>query len=146
MPRRIEVELTSARGEGGFTWRAAGAREPKGVVDADLVPEGAKVGDIMKAEADFDLDGVTIVSLAPKTEKKRNEAERIEILGRPQRDDQLVTSTVTSRTGGREGGRRDRRDRKPRDGEGGRGRGDRPDRGERDCAWCFCFGHEQAGA
>src|SRR3954469_18621665 len=126
MPRRIEVELTSARGDGGYTWRAAGAREPKGIVEAELVPQGAKVGDVMRAEADFDIDGVTIVSLAPKGEKKRNEAERIEILGRPQRDDQLVTSTLASRPSGRAAGRRDRRDRKPRDGDGGRERRDRP--------------------
>src|SRR4051794_5816723 len=134
MPRRIEVELTSARGDGGYTWRAAGAREPKGIVEAELVPQGAKVGDVMRAEADFDIDGVTIVSMAPKSEKKRNEAERIEIVGRPQRDDQLVTSTVSSRPSGRDGGRRDRpdrRDRKPRDGDGGRDRRDRPDRGDR---------------
>jgi hypothetical protein len=134
MPRRIEVELTSARGDGGYTWRAAGAREPRGIVDAELVPEGAKVGDVMRAEADFDIDGVTIVSMAPKSDKKRNEAERIEILGRPQRDDQLVTSTLAARPSGRDSGprdRRDRRDRKPREGEGGRDRRDRPDRGER---------------
>src|SRR5581483_7432053 len=115
MPRRIEVELTSARDDGSWTWRAVGAREPRGVVDAPLVPAGAKVGDEMRAEADFDLDGVTIISLAPKQAKKRNEAERLEIIGRPQRDDQLVTSTLTSRAGG---DRRDRRD-----------RGERRDRG-----------------
>ena len=121
MSRRLEVELTSAREDGSWTWRAVGAREPRGVVDSSLVPSGAKVGDELRAEADFDLDGVTIVALAPKQEKKRNEAERIEIIGRPQRDDQLVTSTLASRSGG---DRRDRRDR--------RDRGDRPDRGPRD--------------
>lgn len=126
MSRRIEVELTSARDDGSWTWRAAGAREPRGVVAADLVPPGAKVGDVMRAEADFDLDGVSITSIAPKQEKKRNEAERIEIIGQPKRDEQLVTSTLTSRPKG------DRRDSRGR-GEGGehggrRERGDRPDR------------------
>jgi hypothetical protein len=121
MSRRLEVELTSAREDGTWNWRAVGAREPRGVLDGSLVPAGAKVGDELRAEADFDLDGVTITALAPKQEKKRNEAERIEIIGRPQRDDQLVTSTLTSRQGG---DRRDRRDR----GE----RGDRPDRGPRE--------------
>jgi hypothetical protein len=127
MSRRLDVELTSAREDGSWTWRAVGAREPRGAVDGALVPGGAKVGDELRAEADFDLDGVTIVSLAPKQEKKRNEAERIELIGRPQRDDQLVTSTLTSRSGG---DRRDRRDRRDR-GERGE-RGDRPDRGPRD--------------
>jgi hypothetical protein len=121
MSRRLEVELTSAREDGTWTWRAVGAREPRGVLDGSLVPAGAKVGDELRAEADFDLDGVTISALAPKQEKKRNEAERIEIIGRPQRDDQLVTSTMTSRQGG---DRRDRRDRNER--------GDRPDRGPRE--------------
>ena len=46
MPSRIDVELTSARPDGTWTWRAAGAREPKGVVEASVLPEGAKVGDI----------------------------------------------------------------------------------------------------
>ena len=120
MPRRLEVELTSARDDGSWTWRAVGAREPRGVVEGSLVPAGTKVGDELRAEADFDLDGVTIVSLAPKQEKKRNEAERIELIGRPQRDDQLVTSTLASRSGGDRRERRDRRD-----------RGERPDRGDR---------------
>src|SRR4051812_15760816 len=128
MSRRIEVELTSARDDGSFTWRAAGAREPRGVVEGSLVPTGAKVGDVMRADADFDLDGVTIVTLAPKTDKKRNEAERIEIIGRPQRDDQLVTSSVTSKSEqkGRRGDRGERRDRRDRP-----DRGDRPDRPDR---------------
>src|SRR3954468_9765353 len=130
MSRKLDVELTSAREDGSWTWRAVGAREPRGVVDGPLVPAGAKVGDELRAEADFDLDGVTIVSLGPKQEKKRSEAERIEIIGRPQREDQLVTSTLTSRAGGARRDRRDRgdrRDRPPR--EGGP---DRADRGPRD--------------
>lgn len=127
MSRRLEVELTSAREDGSWTWRAVGAREPRGVLDGSLVPAGAKVGDELRADADFDLDGVTIVGLAPKQEKKRNEAERIELIGRPQRDDQLVTSTLTSRSGG---DRRDRRDRRERPDRGERR--DRPDRGPRE--------------
>src|SRR5438067_3835671 len=127
MPRRLDVELTSARDDGSWTWRAAGAREPRGVLDGALLPRGSKVGDELRAEADFDLDGVTIVSLAPKQEKKRNEPERIEIIGRPQRDDQLVTSTLASRPSG------DRRDRRDRGERGDRpSRGDRPDRGPRE--------------
>src|SRR4051794_20562412 len=125
MSRRIEVELTSAREDGSWTWRAAGAREPRGVVASDLLPTGAKVGDVMRAEADFDLDGVTITSIAAKQEKKRNEAERIEIIGPPPRDDQLVTSTLTSRPSG------ERRERRPRSDRGERGDRDRGDRGDR---------------
>jgi hypothetical protein len=132
--RRLDVELTSDRGDGSWTWRAAGARQPRGVVDATLVPEGAKVGEVLRADADFDLDGVTIVGLAPIQEKRRNEAERIEIIGPPRRDEELVTSSLV-KGGGTE--RRDRRERRPRDGgAGGREKRDRdrPDRkpGERE--------------
>ena len=56
MSRRIDLELTSVRPDGTWTWRAAGAREPKGVLAGNLLPEGAKVGDVLKAEADFDLE------------------------------------------------------------------------------------------
>src|SRR5581483_7051246 len=118
VPRRIDVELTSDRGDGSWTWRAAGAREPRGVVSSDLVPAGAKAGDVLRAEADFDLDGVTIVGLAPIQEKKRNEPERIELLGKPRRDEDLVTTSLVR------GGRGERRERPPRD-RGPRDRGPR---------------------
>ena len=48
----MEIELTSARSDGSFTWRAAGAREPKGVVTAALLPTGAKPGDVLRAEVE----------------------------------------------------------------------------------------------
>ncbi|MEY2459923.1 MAG: hypothetical protein QOG30_1753 [Acidimicrobiaceae bacterium] len=132
MSRRIEVELTSARDDGSWTWRAAGAREPRGVVAGDLLPVGSKVGDVMRAEADFDLDGVSIISIAPKQEKKRNEAERIEIIGQPRRDDQLVTSTLASRPKGDRRDSRGRGDRSDGPGRPGRpGRSGRPERAPR---------------
>jgi hypothetical protein len=128
MSRRIDVELTSDRGDGSWTWRAAGARQPRGVVNATLVPDGAKVGEVLRADADFDLDGVTIVGLAPIQEKKRNEPERIEVTGPPRREEELVTSSLVR--GGR-AEKSDRRERRPREGgPGGRERRDRerPDR------------------
>ncbi len=42
MPRRIDIELTSSRPDGSWTWRAAGAREPRGVVDASVLPGRAE--------------------------------------------------------------------------------------------------------
>ncbi len=82
MPRRIDVELTSTREDGTWTWRAAGARQPKGELDGGLLPTGSKVGDVVRAEADFDVDGITVVAvLPPKGERK--EAERLEIIGPP---------------------------------------------------------------
>ena len=38
--RRIEIELTSARDDGSWTWRAAGAREPRGVRRGIAAPVG----------------------------------------------------------------------------------------------------------
>ena len=64
MPRRIEVELTSSRDDGTWTWRAAGARQPKGELDGRLLPAGAKVGDVLRAEADFDIEGITVMAVA----------------------------------------------------------------------------------
>jgi hypothetical protein len=133
MSRRIELELTSARPDGIWTWRAAGAREPRGVVDGGLLPAGAKVGDVLRAEADFDVDGITVISvLAPKGARK--EPERIELLGSPAAFDPVTQTLVAKRDRPRRDG--DREDRRPRrDGERGdsdrgrpRSRGDRTDR------------------
>ena len=65
MPRRIEVELTSVREDGTWTWRAAGARQPKGTLDGALLHEGAAVGEVVRADAEFDVDGITITSVLP---------------------------------------------------------------------------------
>lgn len=87
---RIEVELTSVRPDGTWTWRAAGARQPKGVLDPALLPGGAKVGDVVRAEADVDLEGITITSVLPP-KGTRKAPERLELLG-PGRDDAVVTT------------------------------------------------------
>ena len=136
MPRRIDVELTSTRPDGTWTWRAAGARQPKGELDGALLFPGAKVGDVVKADADFDIDGITITAIQPP-KGSRSEPERIEIIGAPLRDDQLVTSTLTGKAGRRDdrGPRGGRDGRDGRDGPGGRDtrerRGPRTDRGSR---------------
>ena len=132
MTRRIEVELTSERPDGTWTWRAAGAREPRGELDGALLFSGAKVGDVVKADADFDIEGITVIAVQPPKEA-RPEPERIE----------LISSTpfepVTARLSP-SGGRREpceRRERRPSDRRGGDDSGDRPrrgrgERGERD--------------
>ncbi len=122
MSRRIDVELTSARSDGSWTWRAAGAREPKGVVEANLVPGAAKVGDVLRVEADFDVEGITVVSVVP-AKGSRREPERIELLG-ASADFEPVTSTLVAK-----GERRDRdRDRDRDRPRPGRPAGDRPRR------------------
>ena len=69
MSRRIEIELTSARPDGTWTWRAAGARAPKGVLDGSLLPAGAKIGSVLKADTDVELDGITILAVTTTKEK-----------------------------------------------------------------------------
>ena len=150
MASRLEIELTSRRDDGTWTWRAAGARQPKGDLDGALLPDGAAVGDVLRAEAEFMVDGIEVVAVtAPKA--ARSEPERIELLG-PGDDGPLVTTTLAPKGRGGRGGRgrdddrdgpRGRRDRdgggRDRDGRGrdGRGRGgredrrDRPERGDR---------------
>jgi hypothetical protein len=88
MAHRIEVELTSKTGDSTWTWRAAGARQPRGSVDASLVPEGSGVGSVLRAEVETTLDGTTVTALLPpKTKSKADvrSAETIELLGKPQR-------------------------------------------------------------
>jgi hypothetical protein len=114
MSRRIELELTSERPDGSWTWRAAGAKEPKGELDGSILPSGVKVGDVLRAEADFDLEGITVLSVLPP-KGARQEPERLEVLG-PQREFTPVTSTLV--------GKGDRRRERP-------DRGDRPERGPR---------------
>lgn len=72
MSRRIEIELTSKREDGTWTWRAAGAREPKGVVGDTLVPAGSAVKDVLRADVETDLDGTRVLSIqAPKQKTAR---------------------------------------------------------------------------
>ena len=111
MSRRLEVELTSKREDGSYTWRAAGARQPKGELDGALLYEGAAVGDVVRADAEFAVDGVLIVGVLPPKQKKE-QSGRLEILGSGKNEGAVTTQLVEKR-GRRDGGR----------GEGGRGRG-----------------------
>lgn len=79
MSRRIEIELTSSRPDGTWTWRAAGAREPKGVLEGAVLSGGAKVGDVLKVEADFDIDGISILSILAGKERVEK-SNRLELL------------------------------------------------------------------
>ena len=69
MSRRLDIELTSNRQDGTWTWRAAGAKSPKGVVNSSLLSSTAKTGDVVKVEADFDIDGISVLSVVQMREK-----------------------------------------------------------------------------
>src|SRR4051794_19292221 len=102
MPRRLDVELTSHRDDGTWTWRAAGAREPRGLLDGALLTGAAQVGDVLRVEAEIDVDGITVLSVLPPKETRR-EPERIELI-RPAREEALVTSTLATRSRDDRGG------------------------------------------
>ena len=118
MPHRMDVELTSRRDDATWTWRAAGAKEPRGIVDAALLPEGARVGDVVRVEATFDVDGISVSSVLPTRDKARSEPQRVEVLGPP--SEPRPPDDAPARPG-------DRRQRRPAPGE----RGDRRARPER---------------
>jgi hypothetical protein len=131
MAHRIEVELTSQTGDTTWTWRAAGAKQPRGTVDASLVPDGSGVGSVLRAEVETTLDGTTVTALLPpKGKGDGRPIERIELIGTPQRGpDVNVTYAPKSKRrredrpdGPRDGGRRppDRRPRAEGSGRGGR--------------------------
>jgi len=110
--RRLEIELTSTRGDGSWTWRAVGAKKPKGDVDGSLIPDGVSIGDVVKVEAEADLDGLTITEVfAPKTTRKQ--PQLLELLGSGS-DGPLVTTQLAPK------------------GRGGRSRRNDGDRGDRD--------------
>ncbi len=104
------------------------------------------VGDVLRVEADFFVDGITITSVLP-AKGARREPERLEMIGSG-RDEPLVSSSVTARgrddrgdRGDRgDGSRRERRprregsERRPREDAGERKQADRrrpDDKGER---------------
>ena len=108
MSRRIEVELTSQRDDGTWTWRAAGAKQPKGTLDGGLLYTGAAIGDVCRAEADFEIDGIFVTAvLPPKGRSGRPEDERIEIKGAEQKFEAVTTQLAKKgRSQKRKGGKR----------------------------------------
>lgn len=111
MARRIEVELTSTKDAETWTWRAAGARQPKGELSASLLYPGAKIGDVVKVEAEFGLDGIEVTEVfAPRAKEERTDL--LELIGRPVRDDELVTEIRARKPRG--GRQREERKGRPR--------------------------------
>ncbi len=133
MSKRIDIELTSNRGDGTWTWRAAGAKTPKGTLNGSILDAGAKTGDTIKVEAEFDLDGVEILSLV-KTKEKAVRGNLLQIIG-SEKEFQPVTQKLADKSKDRkpkrDGDRKPRRDgdkRPPREGAEGEKSGDRRQR------------------
>ena len=134
MSRRIDIELTSALPDGSWTWRAAGARKPKGQMDGSLLPAGSAVGDVVKVEVEQMLDGIEVQSIVRAREKHADD-NVIELLPSEKPFEAVIETRAKRdrserRDGGRgrdnkRDGRRDnkrdgRRDNKRDGGEGGR--------------------------
>lgn len=123
MSRRLDIEITSIAGSTA-TWRAAGAKQPKGVVELSLLGGSSNVGTVYRAEIEQFMEGVEVISVnAPKSASPidpRN--ERIELIAKEQKGPDVVVTYAPKGRGARrsEGGDRPRRE-----------RGDRPERTER---------------
>jgi hypothetical protein len=130
MSRRIDIELTSALADGSWTWRAAGARKPNGVVDGAILPQGSTVGDVLKVEIEQMLDGIEVQSVV-KGREKAEDANVLELLP----SDEPFEAVIETRARRERSERRDRpgrRDKRGRDGSrtdkrDGRGDGRRGD-------------------
>jgi hypothetical protein len=118
MPR-LDVELTSTRPDGSWTWRKAGARQPKGEIDGSLLPDGASVGDELKVEGEQHIDGFEITLVLPPKTAKSDKFERIELKAAPDPEN-FVSAKLAPKGKGRG---------KKRDGDRGKDRGGRGDRG-----------------
>ncbi|WP_208294024.1 hypothetical protein [Ilumatobacter fluminis] len=131
MSRRIDIELTSALDDGAWTWRAAGAKQPKGTLDGSILPDGAKVGDELKVEVEQHMDGLSILSVV-QGRQKSDKGDVLEILPSEREFQPVVETRAKRERGERRGGdgrgrrpRRDRDDRGGRDGDNRRGDGER---------------------
>ncbi len=118
MSRRIEIEITSLNGELA-TWRAAGAKLPKGVLSTSLVPGGPVVGAVYRADIEQYMEGIEILAVLPaKTASPLDpKHERVELIPTAKSGPDVV---VTYAPKGR-GARRD-----SHDDEGRRGPAKRP--------------------
>jgi len=112
MSRRIEIEITSLNGDVA-TWRAAGAKLPKGTLDASLVPGGPVIGTVYRADVEQFMERIDVVAVLPaKTASPldpRNERLTI-IVPEDKGPDVTVTYAPKGRGPRREGDREGGRD------------------------------------
>jgi len=129
MTNRIDIELTSDRGDGTWTWRAAGAKQPKGTLDGSLLYEGAVVGDVARADVDSALDGVYVDAvLPPKKRSGKTTDESLDFIDSSFEGGVTTTWKERKGRGDRDGKGRGNRRGRGNDRDGGRG-GGRNERG-----------------
>jgi hypothetical protein len=108
MSRRIEIEITSLNGDTA-NWRAAGAKLPRGVLDASLVPGGPVVGKVYRADIEQYMEGMEVLAvMAPKTASPLDPRhERLELLPPSKAVPDVVVTYAPKGRGPRRDGERD---------------------------------------
>ena len=94
MPR-MEIELTSKQSDGTWTWRAAGAKLPKGSLDGSLLSDTSSIGDIIRVETEQFVDGISVISVLSSREKKSS-PELLEVVGSG-KEEPLVTTSLNKK-------------------------------------------------
>ena len=97
MSRRIEIELTSAQDDGTWTWRAAGAKNPKGVLDGSVLPSDATIGKVLKVEVVQGIDGITVQSVVGGRQRSAS-SEVLELIGGADFDPIVVEAVIAGAT------------------------------------------------
>lgn len=107
MSRRIEIEITSVNGDSA-TWRAAGAKLPKGVLAASLVPGGPVVGSVYRADIEQYMEGIEVLSvMPPKTASPLDPRhERLELIPEVKKGPDVVVTYAPKGRGPRRDGER----------------------------------------
>ena len=97
---KIDVEITSQREDGDWTWRAVGAREPKGTVEASLLPDDLTIGTQFSVETEHFLDGIVVTKVFDKKQESEK-GETLEILGSGKQAKLVTTQLAKSKKGGK---------------------------------------------
>ena len=97
---KIDVEITSQRENGDWTWRAVGAREPKGTVEASLLPDDLIIGAKFSVETEHFLDGIVVTKVFDQKQASEK-GETLEILGSGRQTDLVTTKLAKNKKSGK---------------------------------------------
>ena len=95
---KIDVELTSRRDDGNWTWRAVGAREPRGTVDSSLLNADVRIGSQFSVETEHFIDGIVVTKVFERKQSS-DKGDVIEILGSGKNLDPVTTQLTKSKKG-----------------------------------------------
>lgn len=117
--KKISIELTSDRKDGFWTWRATGAKEPKGIINSDMLPDDSGLNSVLKVEIESGVDGIRVVSVVPPVATpNENTGDKYEIL--ELKNPKGFKSGVTTKYSGKPSGKDRSRRSRGQDSSGGR--------------------------